>query len=129
MEAEIIPMCQDQGLAIVSWASLGGGALSTAKQREAVKNDSKNRSQNWDTPNSIKVSEVLEKLAQKHDTTLQATVSGDVVLRHCSKLLTLSSGPCILDVAVSLRRSNRWCPDCGSCPRDAGSVECSSDRR
>ncbi|GKT90056.1 norsolorinic acid reductase [Colletotrichum tofieldiae] len=29
MEAEIIPMCEDQGMAIVSWASLGSGQLLT----------------------------------------------------------------------------------------------------
>lgn len=27
MEAEIIPMCQDQGMAVVPWAALGGGQL------------------------------------------------------------------------------------------------------
>ncbi|KAK5275109.1 hypothetical protein LTR40_013627, partial [Exophiala xenobiotica] len=39
MEAEIIPMCEDQGMAIVSWASLGGGALLTAEQRKKNEQD------------------------------------------------------------------------------------------
>src|ERR1700760_3920297 len=38
MESEIIPMCEDQGMAIVSWASLGGGQLMSSEQRkEAAK--------------------------------------------------------------------------------------------
>ena len=30
MEAEIIPMCEDQGMAIVPWAALGGNFIDTA---------------------------------------------------------------------------------------------------
>ncbi|KAK5733465.1 hypothetical protein LTR17_009710 [Elasticomyces elasticus] len=34
IEADIIHMAEDRGMAIVSWASLGGGALNTKEQRE-----------------------------------------------------------------------------------------------
>jgi aryl-alcohol dehydrogenase-like predicted oxidoreductase len=34
LEAEIIPMCESEGLAVVSWASLGGGQLQPSTQRE-----------------------------------------------------------------------------------------------
>ena len=34
MEAEIIPMCEDQGMAIVLWAVLGGDQLLLAEQRK-----------------------------------------------------------------------------------------------
>jgi aryl-alcohol dehydrogenase-like predicted oxidoreductase len=34
IEAEIIPMCEDQGMAIVPWAALGGGQLMTSEQRK-----------------------------------------------------------------------------------------------
>ncbi|RYO96016.1 hypothetical protein DL764_007553 [Monosporascus ibericus] len=39
LEAEVIPMCEDQGMAIVSWASLGGGQLNTAEQRRKMEQD------------------------------------------------------------------------------------------
>ncbi|TKW50478.1 Norsolorinic acid reductase [Colletotrichum tanaceti] len=38
-EAEIIPMCEDQGMAVVSWANLGGGQLLTSEQREKLEKD------------------------------------------------------------------------------------------
>src|SRR4051794_26833949 len=39
IESEIIPMCEDQGMAIVSWASLGGGQLVNAEQRKKLEED------------------------------------------------------------------------------------------
>ncbi|KAK6219440.1 hypothetical protein LQW54_002172 [Pestalotiopsis sp. IQ-011] len=33
MEAEIVPMCEDQGMGITTWSSLGGGQLLSAEQR------------------------------------------------------------------------------------------------
>ncbi|RSL57425.1 hypothetical protein CEP53_006473 [Fusarium sp. AF-6] len=39
MEGELIPMCEDQGMAIVPWAALGSGQLLSAEQRREREND------------------------------------------------------------------------------------------
>lgn len=68
-------MCEDQGMAIVPWAALGGGKLVTKEQREQVERDPSKRQVNSQTPAEIKVSEVLEETANSRDTTLQSIVS------------------------------------------------------
>jgi aryl-alcohol dehydrogenase-like predicted oxidoreductase len=73
MEAEIIPMCQDQGMAIVPWEALGGGALQTKEQQEKAAGDPKARKPPTNETTK-EVSAVLEDLAQKYDTTIQAMV-------------------------------------------------------
>lgn len=75
MEAEIIPMCEDQGMAIVPWASLGGGQLQSAEQRQQKEKEHGARKARYPNPNDIKVSEALEKIAATKRTTLQAVVS------------------------------------------------------
>ncbi|KAK4495127.1 hypothetical protein PRZ48_013454 [Zasmidium cellare] len=73
MEAEIIPMCQDQGMAVMPWAALGGGQLLSAEQREKLKDDEMvaGRQAKIEEKN-IKVSNALERLANEKNTTLQA---------------------------------------------------------
>lgn len=71
MEADIIPMCEDQGMAIASWASLGGGQLMTKEQREKSNTE---KSFYQPTENDIKVCEVLEDLANRKKATLQDIV-------------------------------------------------------
>jgi aryl-alcohol dehydrogenase-like predicted oxidoreductase len=76
MESEIIPMCEDQGMAIVSWASLGGGQLLTSDQRKKMEEDSDAGKGYYSaSEDDIKVCDVLENLAKKKETTLQALVS------------------------------------------------------
>ena len=75
MEAEIIPMCEDQGMAIVSWASLGGGQLMSAQEREANMKDPDAHKGYGFREADIKVSTALEKVAQTKKTTTQAVVS------------------------------------------------------
>ncbi|SCO86131.1 probable voltage-gated shaker-like K+ channel, subunit beta/KCNAB [Fusarium oxysporum] len=73
VESEIIPMCEDQGMAFVSWGSLGGGLLATAAERERMKKDP-------DAPkapygfdeNDAAVCDVLEQLAIAKSTSLKA---------------------------------------------------------
>ncbi len=77
MEAEIIPMCEDQGMAIVPWAALGGGQLMTAEQRAEKEHETGARKARYPNPNDIKISEALEKIAASKKTTLQAIVSPD----------------------------------------------------
>ncbi|EKG22489.1 Aldo/keto reductase [Macrophomina phaseolina MS6] len=72
MEAEIIPMCEDQGMAIVPWAALGGGQLLTKAQREAAAKDPKARGGYGQEEKHRQVSEVLERIANAKGVTLQA---------------------------------------------------------
>lgn len=76
MESEIIPMCEDQGMAIISWASLGGGQLATDAQRQQA-NEDQNAGKGFynASENDIAVSRVLEKLAEKKGVTLQQVVT------------------------------------------------------
>jgi aryl-alcohol dehydrogenase-like predicted oxidoreductase len=89
MEAEIFPMCEDQGMAIVPWAALGGGQLITAEQRKAKESDPDARQGYGLSETDVKVSEVLEKIADEKETTLQAVVSVSfaslVLLPICSR--------------------------------------------
>jgi aryl-alcohol dehydrogenase-like predicted oxidoreductase len=75
MEAELIPMCEDQGMAIVSWASLGGGHLQTLKQKEEKEKNPDARPPRGPTEADAKVSEALENIADSKSTSLQAVVS------------------------------------------------------
>ncbi|KAF5710095.1 alcohol dehydrogenase [Fusarium globosum] len=71
MEGDVIPMCEDQDMAIASWGSLGTGSLLTAQQR-------KEREADPDAPKSqisevaMKTSDALERIADRKGTTLQA---------------------------------------------------------
>lgn len=92
MESEIIPMCEDQGMAIVSWASLGGGQLLTADQRKKIEEDpNAGKGYYTATEDDIKVCDVLEKLAKENNTTLQAIVSGSCPPSH-SNLTFIGAG-------------------------------------
>jgi aryl-alcohol dehydrogenase-like predicted oxidoreductase len=73
MEAEIIPMCQDQGMGIMPWAALGGGQLLSSEQRRKLEANSQLAGrQKIINEKNIQVSEALEKLASEKKTTLQA---------------------------------------------------------
>ena len=68
-------MCEDQGMAVVPWASLGGGQLMTAEQREAAEKDPEARQGYGVSEKDAKVSAALESIAKTKKTTLQAVVS------------------------------------------------------
>ncbi|KPM46423.1 Norsolorinic acid reductase A [Neonectria ditissima] len=71
MEAEIIPMCEDQGMAVVSWNALGGGSLlSTEQLREQEKNPDARAGSTKRL--NVELCDALEKLAEEKNTTLQA---------------------------------------------------------
>ena len=78
MEAEIIPMCEDQGMAIVPWASLGGGQLMTGEQREKAANDADARQGYGVSEKDANVSAGLEGIAKTKNSTLQAVVRPNV---------------------------------------------------
>lgn len=68
MEREIIPMCQDQGMAIAPWGPLGQGKFRTKEARSKEHSGSARASEISD--NEVKVSDALEKVANKHKATL-----------------------------------------------------------
>ncbi|KAG2167703.1 hypothetical protein VTO58DRAFT_106590 [Aureobasidium pullulans] len=72
MEAELIPMCEDEGLAIVPWAALGQGQLLTEAQRKEKANDPDARQGYRGNEQTIKVSAACEEIAKLKNTTLQA---------------------------------------------------------
>ncbi|KAH8889169.1 Aldo/keto reductase [Thozetella sp. PMI_491] len=73
MEAEIIPMCEDQGMAIVPWAALGGGQLLTAEQRQEKARAAPGQKSFYDSSTQdIAVCSALEKIAKEKNSTLQA---------------------------------------------------------
>lgn len=73
MERDIIPMCRDQGMAIAPWASLGQGKFKSAEARKAAHTGSGRAAE--PSEREIKVSEVLEAIGDRKDTTLHAVVS------------------------------------------------------
>ena len=76
LESEIVPMCEDQGMAISSWASLGGGQLTTKEQREKIKDDPDAGHGFYEaSEDDINVCKVLEDLANQKNATLQDIVS------------------------------------------------------
>lgn len=73
MEAEIIPMCEDQGMAIVSWASLGGGQLMSSEQRKKLEEDPNARPAVYDSSNEDKaVCDAIEEIAKSKGCSFQA---------------------------------------------------------
>jgi aryl-alcohol dehydrogenase-like predicted oxidoreductase len=74
MEAEVIPMCEDQGMGIVPWATLSGGQLMSTEQKKQTENDPRARKGYGLSENDAKVSEILEQIASSKSTTVQAIV-------------------------------------------------------
>ncbi|GIK07176.1 hypothetical protein Aspvir_002832 [Aspergillus viridinutans] len=72
MERGVIPMCRDQGMAIAPWAPLGQGRFKTAEAREAAHAGGGRSAQM--SEDEVKVSEVLEAVAQLKRTSLHAVV-------------------------------------------------------
>ncbi|KAJ5812697.1 hypothetical protein N7447_009720 [Penicillium robsamsonii] len=69
LEAEVIPMCRDQGMAIVPWEALGAGKFLSKEQREAKQGG---RLYGPPAEEALKVSGKLEEIAKRENTTVQA---------------------------------------------------------
>lgn len=70
MEREILPMCRAEDMGIAPWGALGGGFFKTKEQRE------KKGGRDYGTPpkeKDIKMSEVLEKIADQKETAITST--------------------------------------------------------
>jgi aryl-alcohol dehydrogenase-like predicted oxidoreductase len=68
MERDIIPMCQDQGMAIAPWGPLGQGRFKTKETRSKGHEGAPRASQS--SEQEIAVSDALEKIADKYKTTM-----------------------------------------------------------
>jgi aryl-alcohol dehydrogenase-like predicted oxidoreductase len=77
-------------MAIVSWASLGGGVLTTKEQRQKMADDPDAPKGYGDNPFDIAVSEVIEDLARSKSVTFQDIVS-------CPCYVTAPGQPLILN--------------------------------
>ena len=62
-EREIIPMAREKGMALAPWGSLGGGNFKSEEQRRAAGGRAVKPSDD-----QIKISEVLETVAKRHNT-------------------------------------------------------------
>lgn len=67
-------MCQDQGMGIAPWGTLGQGNLKTEQQFEDKKKTPEGRAGRPPTENDLKTSAVLEKIANKKNTQLTSVV-------------------------------------------------------
>jgi aryl-alcohol dehydrogenase-like predicted oxidoreductase len=84
MEAELIPMCEDQRMAIVPWGALGQGKFLSSEQRKQLETNPGARKAQTLSEDDVKVCEVLEQIANNKGTTMQAIVSN---IRTLSVLL------------------------------------------
>lgn len=73
LEREVIPMCRDQGMAIAPWAPLGAGKFKSGEARKSDAGSGSARGAEL-SETDIKVSDALEKVANRKNTTLHAIV-------------------------------------------------------
>lgn len=67
-ERDILAMCAAEGMGLAPWGALGGGNFKSQKQREASKGEGRNFG--GPSEKQIKVSAVLEKLAERKGTAI-----------------------------------------------------------
>ena len=120
LEAEIIPMCEDQGMAIVSWASLGGGSLLSREQRERVeKEDGARKPRYGYSEHDLRVSEAMERIAEGKGSTLQAVVRTETpdpssFYYRGTEILSLFTGTSLPLPTINIRLPHRRSPDRGA---------------
>ncbi|KAI9660216.1 MAG: hypothetical protein M1831_003523 [Alyxoria varia] len=76
MEREIVPMCQAEGMGIAPWSALGGGKFKTKEQRESGEG---RKPLGEVSQHDLHISEVLEKIAKKHNTIMTSVALAYVV--------------------------------------------------
>ncbi|KAL9578496.1 MAG: hypothetical protein Q9212_005683 [Teloschistes hypoglaucus] len=72
-ERDIIPMCQDQGMALAPWGVLGGGAFKPQSSQSDEGKKEKEQGRNMPSliaKNAAATSTVLEKMAERKDTAM-----------------------------------------------------------
>jgi len=76
-ERDIIPMCQEEGMGFAPWGTLGGGNFKTDEQRK--NKDGRNMAPA--TENAVKVSKVLEKIAERKGTLITSVALAYVMAK------------------------------------------------
>lgn len=116
MEAEIIPMCEDQGMAIVPWAALGGGLLLSSQQRREREEKLAGQKSFYELDvHEISVSDALEKVAVTKETTVQAIVGYLLLIfLFCwnDAKQANATGPGVSFPSVDLCDTHCWRPEC-----------------
>ncbi|KAL2282487.1 hypothetical protein FJTKL_10576 [Diaporthe vaccinii] len=64
-EREIIPMCREEGMGLAPWGALGGGSFKTEEQRKSQEGRKIQA-----TEHQVKISGVLEKIANRKNTAI-----------------------------------------------------------
>ena len=67
-ERDILLMCKAEGMGMTPWGALGGGNFKSEKQRKVAKAEGQGRNAMPATEREIKVSKVLEKIADRKGT-------------------------------------------------------------
>lgn len=71
-EREIVPMCRDEGMGIVAYGTLGKGMFQTEEARKVREKENEGRKIKPATEREIAVSKVLEGVAKRKGSTIQA---------------------------------------------------------
>lgn len=79
LEKEILPMCQAEGMAVAPWGALGGGHFLSDEARRAKEKDKSGRQMGAATDKAIKVSKVLEEIANAKGTLITSVALAYVV--------------------------------------------------
>lgn len=79
LEKEILPMCQAEGMAVAPWGALGGGHFLSDEARRAKERDKSGRQMGAATDKAIKVSKVLEEIANAKGTLITSVALAYVV--------------------------------------------------
>lgn len=109
LERDILPMCKDQGMAVVPWGAIGQGRFQTAavfKERETNNPGRKNKVV---TSKEKQVSLVLEKVGEAHGASIQEVALAYILHKStyvcpiigCRKMEHLESNVKALDINLS----------------------------
>ena len=117
LENEIVPMCRDQGMAIAPFAVLGQAKFRPAEQRNAEYKGSGRAALRAEEDD--KVSDVLEAVAKRNETSLYAIVSFTLIPTFCatykSRLTNvLNSGSRMGPLQGTLRLPYYWTTECSA---------------
>lgn len=74
VERDILPMCEDQGMAFCSYGSLGSGNFKTKEQRERSAGEGRNSFTNIAPEKVAKTVDVLERIANEKGTQITSVV-------------------------------------------------------
>lgn len=71
-EREIVPMCRDEGMGILAYGTLGKGMFQSEEARKKKAKENEGRNMKPPTEREIAVSSVLEGIAKRKGSTIQA---------------------------------------------------------